>query len=163
MVPWEIADHVPYRLENLLKFERCRLGKYWNSEHSIVLLKFHHKLGCFIKHQHVMKLSVIKKGKMHQCLFPSYLRPQGFDFVRPKCCFLLDQFLGPEKPFPTGSELCQDTSKIHCTIPLDKDSGTSVLWVLLPYQLLPQVGEITLSDDYVALISRHQCFQKTDP
>ena len=37
----------------------------------------------------------------------------------------------------------------------------SVLWVLLPYLLLPWVGGITLWGDFVTLISEHLYFLKT--
>ena len=94
--------------------------------------------------------------------FQASLSLQGFRFIRWKCCFLFrSRVLCSEKHFSTGSGLCQDTTRTHCTIPLEKSLGDSALWVLLPYQLLPWVGEITLSDDFIALISRSQCFQKT--
>lgn len=84
-------------------------------------------------------------------------------FVWWKCCFLFrHRVLGSEKHFPTGVEMCKDTPRLYWTIhSLRKHSGRSILWVLLPYLLLPWVGEITLSDDFIVLISRSQCFQKT--
>ena len=92
--------------------------------------------------------------------FQASLSLQGFVFIRWKCCFFFrSRVLCSEKRFPTG--LCQDTTITHCTIPLEKSLGESVLWVLLPYQLLPWVGEITVSDDFISLISRSQCFQQT--
>ena len=84
-------------------------------------------------------------------------------FVWWKCCFLFrHRVLGSEKPFPTGVEMCKDTPRLYWTIhSLRKHSGRSILWVLLPYLLLPWVGEITLSDDFVALISQCLGFEKT--
>ena len=85
-----------------------------------------------------------------------------FRFDGHKRCFhFRPRVLGSEKRFPTASDLCKDTLRTHCTIPLEKSLGESVLWVLLPYQLLPWVGEITVSDDFISLISRSQCFQQT--
>ena len=68
--------------------------------------------------------------------------------------------LGSEKCFPTGSELCRGTPRSHYTIPLEKNSGKNVPWGLLLDLFLLQVGEITLSDDFVALISKSLCFSK---
>ena len=68
--------------------------------------------------------------------------------------------LGSEKHFPTGSELCKGTPRSHYTIPLEKNSGKNVPWGLLLDLFLPQVSEITLSDNFVALISKDLCFRK---
>ena len=66
-------------------------------------------------------------------------------FIRGKCCFhFRPRVLGSEKHSPTASELDKDTPRTHCIILLGKRPGKSVLWVLLPYLLLPWVGRITL-------------------
>ena len=84
-----------------------------------------------------------------------------FRFEGHKRCFhFRPRVLGSEKRFPTASDLCKDTLGTHCTIPLENRPGKSVLWDLLPHQLLSWVGRITLSGDFVTLISKPLCFQK---
>ena len=84
-----------------------------------------------------------------------------FRFEGHKRCFhFRPRVLGSEKRFPTASDQCKDTLGTHCTIPLENRPGKSVLWDLLPHQLLSWVGRITLSGDFVTLISKPLCFQK---
>ena len=114
-----------------------------------------------LRKQKYLKLD-IKKGKMHQCVSRQVGDCKYSGFVRRKCWFLFrHRVLCSEKYFPTGSELCKGRPRSHCTIPLKKNSEKNVLWGLLLYLLLPRVVEITLSDDFVALISKDLCFQKT--
>ena len=84
-------------------------------------------------------------------------------FTSRKCCFLFKhRVLGSEKCFPTIVEICKSTPKSHQTFhSLRKVFREEFLWVFLPYLLLPWVGEITLSDDFVALISQCLGFEKT--
>lgn len=82
-------------------------------------------------------------------------------FLRRKCFLFRPRVLDSEKRFHTASELSKDTPGTHYTIPLEKSSEKSILWELLPYLLLPWGGEITLSADFVAWISKYLCFQKT--
>ena len=83
-------------------------------------------------------------------------------FTSRKCCFLFKhRVLGSEKCFPTIVEICKSTPKSHQTFhSLRKVFREEFLWVFLPYLLLPWVGEITLSDDFVALISQCLGFEK---
>ena len=109
-----------------------------------------------------MKLVVIKKGKCTSVFSHQVGDCKYSGFARRKCCFLFRHWvLGAEKRFPTGSELCKGTPRSHHIITLEKDSGNNVPWGLLLYLLLPWVGKIALSGDFVALISKGMCFQKT--
>ena len=82
-------------------------------------------------------------------------------FVRHKCCFhFRPRVLGSVKRFPTASELGKDTPRTHRIILLGKRPGKSVLWVLLPYLLLPSGQNYTVGW-FEALISKCLCFQKT--
>lgn len=84
------------------------------------------------------------------------------DSLGKKCFFLFrHRVLGSEKCFCTVVEMYKGTPRSHQTFhSLRKVFREEFLWVLLPYLLLPWVGEITLSDDFVALISKGLCFQK---
>ena len=51
-----------------------------------------------------------------------------FRFDGHKRCFhFRPRVLGSEKRFPTASDLCKDTLRTHCTIPLENRPGKSVL------------------------------------
>ena len=93
--------------------------------------------------------------------FPSDWRLQVFQICYAKMVLSLQipssRF---RKMFPTGSELCKVSPRSHYTIPLEENSGKNVPWGLLLDLFLPQLDKITLSDDFVALISKGLCFRK---
>ena len=64
--------------------------------------------------------------------------------------------------FPAVSELCKDTPITHCTVPLERISGRSVLWLLAT---IPGVILVRWNCTVRWLISRNWqaacCFQKT--
>ena len=52
--------------------------------------------------------------------------------------------------FTADSELCKDKPRTHRTIPWEKRSGESVLWLLSAQLLLPRLDGTVFSDDFPA-------------
>ena len=81
------------------------------------------KLMCLTKAVAVMKR--IMNWRIHHCNNPV--------FTGEKYCFLHPTPIPtlPDTCFLAVSELCKDTPRIHWTIPWEKSTGESVLWVLM--------------------------------
>ena len=64
--------------------------------------------------------------------------------------------------FPCSFRACNKTPRTQFSIPWEKKSGKSVLWVCVPYLLLPWLSESILSDGLQAREWQAVCFfQKT--
>ena len=75
------------------------------------------------------------------------------------CFYFRPRVLGSEKHFPTDSELCKDTPRTlyHC---LRKEFREECYVSASGIPAVTLMGRITLSSDYVALISKCLFFQK---
>ena len=79
------------------------------------------------------------KGKMKHCVF--FWQVSGYNYTAFTMgkLFLFNQALltrFTQTNFPAFSELCKDISRKQCTIPWEKRSGKSILWVLTAIPVL---------------------------
>ena len=91
------------------------------------------KADCFFqKLKYLTKVVAVIKRRMNRDVFLAVLNLQLSSFHGGKYCFY-PQFPIPrfiKTCFPDVSELCKETHRTHHTIPWEKRSGESVLWVL---------------------------------
>lgn len=105
---------------------------------------------CFQKLKYLIKAVALMRRKKWTLCFSSRFEAASLQVSQGKYCFYCQVRISrfTNTCFAAVSELCKDKPRTHRTVPWEKRSGESVLWLLSAQLLLPRLGGTVFSDDF---------------